>query len=209
MTVEHHKGEDTLIARSMKNVADVVKTLPSRTTWLAIVAVLLVGVLIGAWFLFTASATASSSALWIKLDQTPSDDLVKFAHNSNNERSVQARFALAKAARLDTQSVAYLGSNTDRNAAVKKIEEARSTYQKLVEESGDTPALMQESLIGAAKTNEILGDLPKAKQYYERLAHDYPNSVFGKEAADRVKVLNDEEGQKAVQALANQFATSN
>jgi hypothetical protein len=209
MTVEHHKGEDTLIARSMKSVADVVKTPPSRTTWLVVVAVLLIGVLLGAWLLFNASATASSSALWVKLDQTPNDDLVKFAHNASNERTVQARFALAKAARLDMQNVAYLGSHADRSVAVKKIEEARSTYQKLVEESGDTPALMQESLMGAAKTNEILNDLPKAKQYYDRLAHDYPNSVFGKEAAKRIKVLSDDEGKKDIDALANQFATSN
>jgi hypothetical protein len=209
MTVEHHKGEETLIARSMKSVADVVKTPPSRTTWLVVVAVLLIGVLLGAWLLFNASATASSSALWVKLDQTPNDDLVKFAHNASNERTVQARFALAKAARLDMQNVALLGSNADRGVAVKKIEEARSTYQKLVEESGDTPALMQESLMGAAKTNEILGDLAKAKQYYDRLAHDYPNSVFGKEAAERIKVLSDDEGKKDVDALANQFATSN
>jgi Tetratricopeptide repeat len=209
MTVEHHKGEETLIARSMKSVADVVKTPPSRTTWIVVVAVILLGVLIGAWLLFNASATASSSALWVKLDQTPSDDLVKFAHNANNERTIQARFALAKAARLDMQNVALLGSNAVRSEAVKKIEEARSTYQKLVEESGDTPALMQESLMGAAKTNEILGDLVKSKQYYERLAHDYPNSVFGKEAAERIKVLNDSEGKKDIDALANQFATSN
>ncbi len=209
MTVEHHKGDETLIARSMKSVADVVKTPPSRTTWLVVVACLLVAVLIGAWLIFNASATASSSALWLKLDQTPSDDLAKFAHNANNEHSVQARFALARGARLDMQNVAYLGSNADRSVAVKKIEEARSTYQKLVEESGDTPALMQESLMGAAKTNEILGDLVKAKQYYDRLAHDYPNSVFGKEAADRIKVLNEDEGKKAIESLTNQFATSN
>ncbi len=209
MTVEHHKGEETLIARSMKSVADVVKTPPSRGAWLVIVGALLIVVLIGAWFLFTASATASSSALWLKLDQTPNDDLIKFAQNAANERTVQARFALAKAARNEMQNVAYLGSNADRSVAVTKIEEARTTYQKLVEQSGDTPALMQESLMGAAKTNEILGDLPKAKSYYERLAHDYPNSVFGKEAADRVKVLNDDEGRKALESLANQFATSN
>jgi arsenate reductase-like glutaredoxin family protein len=209
MTVEHHKAEETLIARSMKSVADVVKTPPSRTTWLVVVAVLLVGVLIGAWFFFTASATSASSALWIKLDQTPGDDLMKFAHSPNSERTVQARFALAKAARLDMQSVAYLGSNADRKEAVAKIEEARSTYQKLVEESGDTPALMQESLMGAAKTNEILNDLAKAKRYYERLAHDYPNTVFGKEAADRVKALSDDEEKKAVEALSTQFAAPN
>ncbi len=209
MTVEHHKGEETLIARSMKSVADVVKTPPSRTTWVIVVVVLLLGVLIGAWVLFNASATASSSALWLKLDQTRGDDLVKFAHSPNSERTVQARFALAKAARGEMQNVAYLGSNTDRSVALTKIEEARTIYQKLVEESGDTPALMQESLIGAAKTNEILNDLPKAKHYYERLAHDYPNSVFGKEAADRIKVLSDDEGKQHLESLSAQFATSN
>jgi outer membrane protein assembly factor BamD (BamD/ComL family) len=63
--------------------------------------------------------------------------------------------------------------------------------------------------MGAAKTNEILNDLAKAKRYYERLAHDYPNSVFGKEAADRIKVLSDEEGKKDVESLSAQFATPN
>jgi hypothetical protein len=209
MTVEHHKGDETLITRSMKSVADVVKTPPSPATWLVVVAVLLIGVLIGAWFFFNASATAASSALWIKLDQTSGDDLAKFAQSPNSAHTVQARFALAKAARNEMQNVAYLGSVTERTDAVQKIQHARETYQKLVEESGDTPPLMQESLMGAAKTNEILNDLPKAKRYYERLAHDYPKSVFGKEAADRIKVLSDDEGKQDVESLSAQFATSN
>ena len=209
MTVQHHKEDETLITRSMKSVADVVKTPPSRTTWLVVVGVLLIGVLIGAWFFLSWSATSASSALWIKLDQTSDDDLVKFAHNSNNEHKVQARFALVKSARLEMQNVANLGANTYRKDAVQKIEDARTIYQKLVEESGDTPALMQESLMGAAKTNEILNNLDKAKGYYKRLADNYPNSVFGKEAAERIKVLSDEDGKKNLESLSAQFATPN
>ena len=64
----------------------------------------------------------------------------------------------------------------DVNQARAEIQKARDLYENVARESGDMPALMQESLLGAGKANETLGDLGKAHQFYARLAKDYPNT---------------------------------
>ena len=210
MTVEHHhhhKDDDTLIAQWGRKFLDAAKTPPSRTTWLVLVCLVLGGTLIGAWFYFTAAATAASSTLWTKLDLTDSDDLAAFAHDQPT--TVQGRYALVRVARRDMQDVALLGgANADREKAAKEIDDARANYQKLVEEAGDTPALMQESLMGAAKSNEALGDLDKAKKYYDQLAHDYPNTALGRQAQQRSKALDDPEVKKQIQTLADELRRS-
>jgi len=210
MTVEHHhkhKDDETLLERSLRKAADFAKTPPSRTTWLVLVCLALAGTLIGVWFYFTATAAASSSTLWTGLDLTGRADLQKFAQEANHQNTVQGRWAQVRAARLDMQDVSLLGgSNSDRDRATTEIEEARSIYQKLVQEAGDTPPLMQESLMGLAKSNEIRGDLDKAKQYYDQLARDYPKTVLGQEAQERSKALDDPDVKDQVQTLAAEFA---
>jgi hypothetical protein len=216
MTVEHHhKEDDTLIARSFKQIVEAAKTPPSRTTWLVLVVVLLVAVLIGSWFYFTSTATAASSALWLKLDQTAPDNLTKFAQESGQQGTIQARYALAKNARAEMQWVSNLGvtlPDTDgrspREKALVHITNARDAYQRLAQESGGSDALMQESLMGAAKASEILNDLGKAKDYYKRLAGEYSASALGKEAAERVKAFDDENSKKEIEALASEFSQS-
>lgn len=210
MTVEHHhkhKDDETLLERSLRKAADFAKTPPSRTTWLVLVCLVLAGTLIGVWFYFTAAAAASSSSLWTGLDLTPRADLQKFAQEPNHQNTVQGRWADVRAARLDMQDVALLGgSNSDRDKATTEIKSARDIYQKLVQEAGDTPPLMQESLMGSAKSNEILGDLDKAKQYYDQLARDYPKSALGQDAQQRSKALDDPETMGQIQTLAAEFA---
>ncbi len=210
MTVEHkhkHKDDETLLDRSLRKAAEFAKTPPSRTTWIVLVCLVLVGTLIGVWFYFTATAAASSSTLWTGLDLTPRADLQKFAQEANHQNTVQGRWAEARAARLDMQDVALLGgTNADRDKAAKEIEDARSIYQKLVQEAGDTPPLMQESLMGLAKSNEILGDLDKAKQYYDQLSRDYPKSALGQDAQKRSKALEDPAVKEQIQTLAAEFA---
>ena len=216
MTVEHHhKEDDTLIARSLKGFLEAVKTPPSRTTWMVLVVALLVAVLIGSWFYFTSIATGSSSALWLKLDQTSPGNLTKFAEESGQQGTIQARFAQAKNARAEMQWVSNLGSTfpdadrqTPREKALVHIKNARDAYQKLVQESGGVDALTEESLMGAAKANEILGELGKAKDLYKRLANEYPATALGKEAADRVKAFDDENGKKEIETLASEFSQS-
>lgn len=206
MPVEHHhKTNEGLLTHSLNRAVEFAKTPPSRTTWLVLVCLLLAGTLVGVWFYFTGTATASSSALWTKLDLSTGDDLTKFAHDQEN--SVQGRYARILAARKDMQDVALLGGpNVEREEAARKIEDARAIYQKLADEAGDTPALMQESLMGAAKTNEILGDLDKARHYYDRLANEHPKTALGQEAKDRRAALDDPDTKDQVQTLAAELA---
>jgi hypothetical protein len=204
MTVEHHhKTNDSLLTQSLNKVVEFAKTPPSRTTWLVLICLLLAATLVGVWFYFTGTAAAASSALWTKLDLSAGDDLQKFAHDQEN--TVQGRYARLMAARRDMQAVAQLG-NLDREEAARKIEDARAIYQKLEQEAGDTPALMQESLMGAAKTNEILGDLDKARHYYDRLANEYPKTALGQEAKDRRAALDDPDTKEQIQTLAAELA---
>ncbi len=207
MTVEHHhKEDDSLIAEWWKSVLKTVKTPPSRATWLVLIVVLLVAALVGSWFWFTASASATNSELWLKKYETPptTADLERFAQDPNQQGSVQAHYALAETARMQMQAVVNLGS-VGRTQAGPQIQKARDAYEKLVRESGDTPALMQESLMGAAKANELLGDLDKAHQFYQQLARDYPNTALAKEADARLKALDDPNSKKEIDALAAEF----
>ncbi len=201
----HHKDEESLLARWYKDFLTAVKQPPSKSTWLLLVVVLLAAVLIGSWFWFTSSSNASSSELWLKKFQTPPTpaDLEKFAEDPSQKASVQARFALVESARRRMAAVADLGSDA-RAKAAPEITKAKDIYEELVRDSGDTPALMQESLFGAAKANEALGDLAKARQFYAQLAKDYKDTVLGREADARIKALDEDAAKKDMQALSVQ-----
>jgi hypothetical protein len=206
----HHKADETLIARSFKSVMQAVKKPPSRTTWLILIVALLVVVLAGSWFYFTSSATASSSSLWLdwmqKSESGSPAALEKVGQDSGQQSSLQARFAQAEAAdRRMQDAVAQLGSVIERIAAVKEIETARDTYERLVRESGDNDALLEQSLMGAAKANETLGDVGKAKQFYQQLAQ-HSKSVLAREAEARANALKDENTKKEIESLAGEFA---
>ena len=206
MTVEHRKEEENLLTRSYKRFVQAVKKPPSRATWLTLIVLALLAVLVGSWFWFTSSAGAANSELWLKQYETPTTtaDLERFADDPNQQGAVQGRFARAEAARQLMQSVSLLGAGNvapQIDQARAGLEKARDAYEKLVRESGDTPALMQESLLGAARANETLGDLGKAKDFYARLAKDYPNTAPGREADARARDLDDEKAKKDMEKL--------
>ena len=112
MTVPHHKEDDSLIGEWWKGFLKAAKQPPSRTTWLVLVVIVLIVVLVGSWFWFTTSAGAASSDLWLKKLQTPltTADLERFGNDPSHKGSVQARFALAEAARLYMRSIDRLES---------------------------------------------------------------------------------------------------
>src|SRR5439155_708872 len=83
----------------------------------------------------------------------------------------------------------------------------RETYERLAHESGDNDALLEQSLMGAAKANETLGDVGKAKQFYQQLAQ-HSKSVLAREAEARAKALDDENTKKEIETLAGEFAPS-
>ncbi len=210
MAVPHHKEEESPIARSFKSFVAAVKKPPSRGTWLLLVVGLLVAVLVGSWFWFTSSAGAASSERWLKKWQTPEtvDALERFAEDPNEKGSLEARFALLQAAELRMQQINQIGSSdpSQDEEARKNVETARAAYEKLVLESGDNPALMRQSLVGAAKANEVLGHLDAAKKYYQQLARDYPNTALGGAAEPRAKALDDKDERAVIEAVNGAFA---
>ena len=45
-------------------------------------------------------------------------------------------------------------------------------------------------MFGAAKGSESLGEIEQAKKYYQKLVKEYPQSVFGKDAAKQLDRLD-------------------
>jgi tetratricopeptide (TPR) repeat protein len=136
---------------------------------------------------FIRSSEEAASELWNRWDQA-SSPLQLDALAKDNAGKMQARLARFELARLDMlQGVATLA--WQRDEAVKKLKDAAEAYEKLADESSDTPHLAQEALLGAAKAYESLGDLDKAKGLYSRLAKTYPKSKLGGEAAARLEQM--------------------
>jgi tetratricopeptide (TPR) repeat protein len=190
MKAEHRKELETnTLADHIGQFVQNLKQGPSRSAVIygsVIVAVIL---LVVAYRWISLNAAASDSGRWLRLDQiTSREDLETFLKdNADTEQGRLARFELA---RLDL--VEGLGNLASLNGAdaVKRVQRAADIYEKLAAESGNTPQLTREALLNAAKARESLGEFDKAKQLYNRLARDFPQSLAGKNAAEQVKALD-------------------
>jgi hypothetical protein len=204
MKATHPKEEKSLLTRSFHRFLQAVKKPPSRTTWLVLVVLVLVAVLVGSWFWFIYNGNAASSELWREYAETPRtpSDLERFGNDPTHKGSVQARYALADAAGLLMRSTEKLGDLTQADQARADVTKARDIYEGLMRDSGDVPDLMQKSLLGAAKANEVLGDLGKAKAEYQQLAKDYKDTTPGQIADARIKALDDANAKAAMDAIA-------
>jgi tetratricopeptide (TPR) repeat protein len=190
MKAEHRKELETnTLADSIGQMLQNLKQGPSRNAMVWGSAIVVVILLIVAYRWIAANAAATDSTRWLRLDQiTNRDDLEAFLKdNADTEQGRLARFELA---RLDlVEGLGNLGS-LNRADAVKKVQRAADIYEKLASESGNTPQLTREALLNAAKARESLGEYDKAKQLYQRLARDFPQSLVGKSAAEQVKALD-------------------
>jgi hypothetical protein len=152
-----------------------------------------------------ASATQSNySALWARVDAATHKDRLEGAtelreivrENAATLPGRTARFAIAR--ELFKQGQEHLTAS-ERKGAAEPIKSARLLYEELAGQCADSPLLLQEALMGIAKADEALvgittpddpkKDLEKALASYRRLADQYPNSVLGKAAAERVQEL--------------------
>jgi len=106
-----------------------------------------------------------------------------------------ARFQLARVY-LKRGMENFCSASTDgRKDALHNLEESAQLYGELAAESKDTPVLAQEALLGVGKAKEALNELEAALSAYQDLAKRYPDSVSGKEAAERVKRLTENKDQ--------------
>jgi tetratricopeptide (TPR) repeat protein len=167
---------------------------------LGIVAVALVVTMVYTWIYFANQSKTADSERWADLNRLISanawsaapDELQRFADDKKNAGTPQARLARFELARYWMQSDRDLASPArDRRAeAMSNVKKARDMYVKLIDESGDAPALAQEALMGAAKASETIGDIDQAKKYYEKLAKDHAQTVYGKDASKRLERIN-------------------
>jgi hypothetical protein len=179
---------------------------------IAIVAVALVVTMVYTWIYFANQSKTADSDRWAELDRlltanaysAAPDELQRFVDDKKNAGTPQARLARFELARYWMQSDRDLASTSRdrRGEALSNVKKARDLYVKLIDESGDTPALAQEALMGAAKGSETLGDFDQAKKYYEKLAKDHPQSVYGKDAAKRLeRIANSKDDFDKLQSL--------
>jgi hypothetical protein len=211
----HHKAADNALTRAWTGVVERFKGPQGRTYWLLLSVVVLVAVLIGVWIYFAFNSASVSSDLWTQAAKlSAADELEAFA--KAHAGTPQARFAQLKAARsymLDVDALAGAGSiggpgaPPTRREAVEHVRKARDLYDAVANESGVESPFLQQALLGAGKASEVLGELDKAKTYYDRLAADKPETALVKEAHDRAEWLATDTQQKdEMEYLAKQYA---
>ena len=147
--------------------------------------------------MYFGSVSRSRSAEWVQLDEASSlRDVEQIADKDPKGAATRAaRFQLARVYLKRGMENFFSSSPDGRKEAMHDLEEAAGLYSELATESKDTPVLAQEALLGVGKAKEGLNELEAALTAYQDLAKRYPNSVNGKEAAERVKKLTENKDQ--------------
>jgi tetratricopeptide (TPR) repeat protein len=209
MKAEHRKELETnVLADRLGRLVEGVKEGPSPTIWLVLGGVALAVLLVFVWRYFTHEAEAKSAERWVTLDGlTTAADLEEFINNKDNLGTPQLRSAQFEFARLTlVEGLRQLGQPLRRAMAIAQLKKAAATYEQLTEDSRDTPLLQEEALIGAARANESLGELTKARTYYERLVAEHGTSVLARDAKAALTRLGDEKNAADLKALADLLA---
>jgi hypothetical protein len=175
------------------------KVHPSTKAWLITGAVVAVVALLIGWRYYSNSVTKSTSAEWMQIDDAASlSDLEKIVEKDPKGKATRAaRFQVARIyLRRGMEHFVSTAPNA-RQDALSDLEKAAGHYATLADQAKDTPLLEQEALLGVAKSKEALNDLDAARDAYQKLASKYPQSVNGKEAAKRLKKLEDDKEEVA------------
>ena len=102
----------------------------------------------------------------------------------------------ASQAAADVQLAQGIGDlYVSRDSAKKALEAAQKGYET-VEALARDEMLKQRAWFGLAQVYESLSDIPKARDYYNRLATNAPESALGREAKRRLETLNEDATEK-------------
>jgi hypothetical protein len=148
---------------------------------------------------------------------------------ARNPGTIPGRSARFQRARWNLQQGLASLAGDERAGALPRLKEARKLYSELVPDCVDVPLLTQEAMMGRATAEESLvgmvepadvgetsgtesseqakeekpaGSLDKALEYYLDLARKYPDSIFGKKAAERAQELDQTSRSKIEQFYA-------
>ncbi|MFQ3650109.1 MAG: hypothetical protein SNJ75_07240 [Gemmataceae bacterium] len=182
------------LAKGLETVAETV-THPPKTAlyWGLGLGVVAIVVLLFLFFLW--SANAASSARWVALSEAAfPEQLALLDAEGTLKDTAQGRLLEFKEARLAlAEGMRMLGIN--RNNAGKSLQRAVEKYESLMKSAGKIPLLHQEALAGAARANEALGELDKAKKLYAQLADSYKNTALGEDAKKQLARLERDAAQ--------------
>jgi tetratricopeptide (TPR) repeat protein len=209
MKAEHRKELQTnlladRLGRIMQSLRDGTwKIHPSTKGWLIGAAVVAVVALIIGWRIYVNVSAKNTSAEWVRIDDATSlNDLEHIVEQDPNGKPTRiARFQMARIHLHKGMERFCSSAPGAREEALENLEKAAKLYDELASASKSTPILAQEALMGIAKAKEALDELDAARDAYEKLASQYPDSVNGKKAAERLKKLNDDKEKAQVDAL--------
>jgi tetratricopeptide (TPR) repeat protein len=202
-----------------------------RSVWIGLAVIVLAYGLYWTWNFYATRSLAANSELWWKWDQVGNGDTLAAGYAklpsidkesstfveklegqqleafiNDNKGTLQARLAQFELARLNLfEGLRDLGTSLkpQREAALKRLQDAAFQYKQLIQESRSEPILHQEALLNSGKANEALGDIKQATEYYTKLATDYKTSRFGKLAEKELKRL--ETNAKVIAELSKQL----
>jgi tetratricopeptide (TPR) repeat protein len=194
MKAEHRKELQTnVLADRVGKFLQNLRAKQTTTSWVVLgLLVLAVAVFFG-WRYFHGLARAKESALSRLLMNADSEEKLRSIMD-DYKGTWQARVAgLQLAQKLYDDGFGQLASDSKRDEARKKVEEARDLFDQLGDDKGldDYPTLRQEAKFGSAKTREALGDLDTARDYYEQAAKIAPDTFRGKDSEARARRLQD------------------
>lgn len=207
MKAEHRKALQTnTLAHELGKVVEGIKKGPSRSTLFYAGLIALAVVIFFTFRYFWRQSEASASQRWLEYDEVVfPEQLDGFLKNPELADTPQGRLARYKEARYKLgKGLRDLGANP--SASLDEIRAATELYEGLLKGSARVDLLTQEALWGAAKGNEALDDLDKAREYYGRLAKEYPASALGKDAQKQLERLDSPEGKRDIRDLAKALA---
>jgi hypothetical protein len=202
MKAQHRKELHTnALADRLGRLLQSAKTGPSRTAAVIWSLVLLAAAVLLGWFAYDRYSKKENSTEIRELEEASTrEDYEKIANaHPNTPAGRIARILFARLSLREGLDHFYAGMPDDRAAAKKKIEQARDTYEKLAKDCKDSPLLVQECLMGAAKSRESLGDFDGALATYQQLARDHKESYLGTEAAARAEALSDHDKRTQIE----------
>ena len=223
---KRHQLQRNALADRMGRLFETMKSSPrssSTLVWAFIIVTLATLVL---WQYGAHANQSRYSALWTQVDVAGRDwergpmYLARISDDSRGSLPGRAAgFEVARKAFADGQG--GIRAFEVRNIAVDNLKYARANYAKLVDDCLDAPLLAQEAMMGVAQAEESLVGVPRSNDSsqvfdlgqalgsYQKLADKYPDSILGKQAAERIKTINERRPEiEKFYAELNHWATT-
>lgn len=113
--------------------------------------------------------------------------LQEIADNSSGEVAGWAQYSAAQAKLIEGSNALY----SDRDTARTALNEAVTAFAKAVDLTSGQPLLQKRSLYGLGQAHESLNDLSNAKEKYQQIVDQWPDSAIAKQAKEQIAALED------------------